>query len=153
LAGIGETVVGSISGPAADYLVCYDANSLAESAKVLLDGRITWGPYSAGDRVVLQTDDGMLRAYDASGKAVTSPLKLDQGQLVPGVKMIGETMVVTSKVGWLAAVDASTGALIGKTDLGQPLSALPLEVGKRLLVPGTEGLVYITEIPSGNESP
>jgi hypothetical protein len=150
---VGEMIVGSTSGPAADFLVGFDATSLEEKVRVLLDGRITWGPFAAGDRIVLQTDDGMLRTYDTTGKAVVEPVALDPGPLVPGVKLIGDTMIVTSRTGWFAAINQGSGALIGKTHLNQPLSALPLEVGKRLLVPGAEGLVYISEIPSAVESP
>jgi outer membrane protein assembly factor BamB len=150
---IGEKIVGSASGPSADFLVCFDANSLAETARVLLDGRITWGPFAAEDRVVLQTDDGVLRTYDSAGKVVAEPVSLDPGQLVPGVKLIGDVMIITSRSGWFAAINKSTGAMIGKIDLHQPLSALPLEVGKRLLVPGAEGLVYISEIPTAAETP
>lgn len=153
LCQVGDKIVGSTSGPAADFLLAFNAESLAETTRVLLDGRITWGPFAAGDRVVLQTDDGMLRTFDSSGKAVAPPVALDAGPLIPGVKLVGSTMIVLSRQGWLMAIDQSTGAAIGKVDFGQPLSALPLEVGKRLLVPGAEGLIYVSEIPTGDQKP
>ncbi|MGV3483479.1 MAG: hypothetical protein ACO1RT_03565, partial [Planctomycetaceae bacterium] len=94
-----------------------------------------------------------LRGFDASGKPTTAPVEMPAGQIIPGVKVIGEQWLVTGRAGWLAALGAGNGELQGKTDLGQPLSGPPLEVGNRLLVPGTEGLVYITTIPDSVEAP
>jgi len=53
----------------------------------------------------------------------------------------------------MVAIDAASGKMLGKTDLGQPLSGLPLEAGKKLLVPGAEGVVYITDIPNSVDAP
>jgi outer membrane protein assembly factor BamB len=153
LAGIGNTVIGSSSGPSADFLIGFSTDSLEETTRFLLDGRITWGPYAAGDRVLLQTDDRMLRAYDATGKSMAPPVELPQGLIIPGVKNLGDKLLLTGRSGWLVVVDAMSGALVGKSDLGQPLSAQPLEAGKMLLVPGAEGLVYITSVPSSVDAP
>jgi len=149
---VGSSIAASISGPSADFLVCYDSNSLEETARVLLDGRIDWGPYSAGETIFLQTDDGLLRGYDATGKSVIPGILLPKGQALPGVKVIGETLLLTGQAGWLVAIDQQSGAVTGKSHLRQPLSGPPLEVGKTLLLPGSEGLVYITSIPESVDS-
>jgi len=153
LAAIGDTIVASIGGPAADFVVCFDGTSLEETARTLLDGRITWGPFPAGESVMLQTNDGLLRGFDAKGKPIMAALPLPPGQLVPGVKRIGDRLIVAGKSGWMVAIDAASGKMMGKTDLGQPLSGLPLEAGKKLLVPGAEGVVYITDIPDSTDAP
>ncbi len=153
IAVINDTIVASVAGPAADFIVCFDGTSLAESARTLLDGRIAWGPFSVGKSVVVQTNDGLLRGFDAAGKPMMQPLPLPPGQLVPGVKIIGDKLIVAGKSGWLVAVEVSSGKLVGKTDLGQPLSGLPIEAGKRFLVPGAEGVVYISDIPSTRDTP
>ena len=57
------------------------------------------------------------------------------------------TVVLAGASGWLITFDAESGEILGKSDLGQPISATPLLVGQRLLVPGAEGVIYVTEIP------
>ena len=153
MSAIADTIVASVAGPAADFVVCFNGTSLEETARTLLDGRITWGPFPAGESVMLQTNDGLLRGFDAKGKPTIAPLPLPPGLLVHGVKRIGDKLIIAGKSGWLVAIDAASGKMTGKTNLGQPLSGLPLEAGKKLLVPGTEGVVYITEIPASVDAP
>ncbi len=148
MAGVGDSIIATAGGASADLLLTFDTATLEESARVLLDGRVSWGPFAAGDLAVLQTDDGMLRGYDASGKAAMTPVMLLKGELVRNVKLINGSLLVASRAGWIAMIDPASGMMTGKTDLNQPLSALPLEVGKGLLVPGAEGIVYITTIPN-----
>jgi len=150
---VGDSIVASISGPSADFLVFYNVDSLEETARVLMDARISWGPYSAGETVFLKTDDGMLRGYDAAGKAVMAAVPLPDGRVLPGVKPVGESLLITGQSGWLVAIDRQSRVMTGKSNLGQPLSGLPLEAGKALLLPGAEGLVYITSVPDSMDSP
>jgi hypothetical protein len=142
---IGDTFLATTTGPAADFLVARDAGSLDAKTQRLLDGRVTWGPYAAGDMVLLRTDDGNLRGFNAACEPLFAVL-LPDGRLVDGVAMTADATVVSGRAGWLIAVDPLTGRISGKADLSQPLSGPPLPIGKRLLVPGMEGVVYITEL-------
>ena len=63
----GDTMIGTTSGPAADFIVGFEMVSLNEKFKTLLDGRVTWGPVGAGDLCLFETDDSMLRAISADG--------------------------------------------------------------------------------------
>jgi len=144
----GEAMFATTAGPSADFLVSFHSGSLEEQSKRLLDGRVTWGPYSAADRILLQTDDGQLRGFDVAGEPQFA-LQLPAGKLVEGVAETANAIIVSGhQPGWLAAISKSDGSLLGTTQLNQPLSAPPLPVGNRLLVPGHEGIVYITEVPS-----
>ncbi len=66
-ARVADTMIATTSGPAADFIVGFEMVSLNEKFKTLLEGRVTWGPVSADDLALLQTDDGMLRGIDANG--------------------------------------------------------------------------------------
>ncbi len=55
--------------------------------------------------------------------------------------------MLAGRTGWILMIDQASGDIVGQTDLGQPISATPLAVGSQLLVPGTEGVVYITPVP------
>jgi len=149
VAEVGSSIVASTGGASADSLVYYDSQSLVESNQLLMDGRIVWGPVAAGENVLVKTDDGMLRRFDGSGKPTMTPFALPDGPILPAVKAIGDRFLLTGQSGWLVAIDAASGQMTGKMILGEPLSAQPLEVGKVLLLPGTEGLVYISSVPEG----
>lgn len=144
----GEALFATTAGPSADFLVSFHSGSLEPQSKRLLDGRVAWGPYAAADRILLQTDDGQLRGFDAAGEPLFA-LQLPAGRLVQGLAETADAIIVSGhQPGWLAAISKSDGQLLGTTHLNQPLSAPPLPVGNRLLVPGHEGIVYITEVPA-----
>ncbi len=148
---LGDAYFATTSGPSADFLISHDVGSLEPQSKRLLDGSVTWGPFAAGEWVVVQTDDGQLRAFTEAGEPAFA-VSLPAGRLVDGLTSVGDNWVVVGRSGWLATVDPAAGELIGLADLGQPLSAQPLATGGRLLlVPGREGVIYITEVPTSVE--
>lgn len=147
---VGESVFATTAGPAADQLVSHDASTLKEKTKRLLDGRVVWGPYVVGDRVLIQTDDKQLRAFDPAGEPIFA-VPLPDRDLVDGVTVIDKQVILAGQSGWLVNVDLAAGQAIGKRDLRQPLSGPPVMAGTRLLVPGREGLVYVTDIPTSME--
>lgn len=153
--GVGGVFIGGVNGPAADFLVGHDEEGLDEKFKKLLDGRIEWGPSLAktenGDELALViTNDSVLRGFTSEGdQAFQTPMP-KKGLPIDQVVSIQGRWVLTGADGWLVAIDPSSGGVLGTTELGQPLSASPLPVGNRLLVPGAEGVVYITNIPGEN---
>ena len=146
-AGVGDTLMGTTPGPAADFVVGFDMSSLNEKFKNLLDARVIWGPKAVGDVGLVMTDDSKLRAFSNDGTQKFA-IEIDKGVPVGNPLMIGESIVVAGEAGWIVAIDRDSGELIGKSDLGEPLSATPFAVGSRLLVPGSEGVIYITEVPT-----
>jgi outer membrane protein assembly factor BamB len=143
---IGDTMYATSAGPSADFLLSFDAGSLAEKSKRLMDGRVVWGPIAVGEYVLLRTDDGKLRSFDTAGEPKFE-IALPDGPMVDGITQTAESLIVCGRDGWVVSIDPAAGTMIGQTDLSQPLSAPPLPVGKRLLVPGMEGVVYIIETP------
>lgn len=143
---IGETMFATSAGPSADFLLSFDAGSLATKSKRLMDGRVNWGPVAAGELVLLRTDDGKLRAFDVAGEPKFE-LVLPAGPMVDGIAQTADAVIVCGRNGWVVSLDPKSGQMIGQSDLSQPVSAPPLPVGKRLLVPGMEGVVYIIETP------
>jgi outer membrane protein assembly factor BamB len=147
VAGVQDAIIGTTAGPAADFLVGFEMATLERKFKLLLNGRVTWGPVEAGDVCLVQTDDGKLRAFGADGMQRFES-ELPNGQPVGQPLVDGSTIILTGAEGWILVLDANSGQIVGQRDLGQPLSATPLRAGTRLLVPGTEGLIYITEVPT-----
>ncbi|MGI9469909.1 MAG: PQQ-binding-like beta-propeller repeat protein [Rubripirellula sp.] len=146
IAGVGDTLVGTTAGPSADFIVGMEMVSLDEKFKTLLNGRVVWGPVSAGELCLFKTDDSKLRGIDADG-AQLFEVDIPKGSPIGQPIVVDDTIVLVGKTGWLLAINATSGEVTGQTDLGQPISGTPLVAGTRLLVPGTEGVVYLTEIP------
>ena len=138
----------TIGGPAADSIVGFEMTSLNEKFKTLLEGRVAWGPVAAGNLCLIQTDDSKLRGFTADGTQKFE-VELPAGRPVGKPITAGNLIVLAGKTGWLVAVDPASGQLVGKSDVGQPIAATPLLVGSTtLLVPGVEGVVIVTEVPS-----
>jgi outer membrane protein assembly factor BamB len=146
-ARVADTMIATTTGPAADYLVGFDMTSLDETFKTLLEGRVAWGPVAAGDLALIQTEDSMLRGFAADGTQKFE-VKLPAGRPVGEPITSGGSIILAGKSGWLVTIDPTSGQLLGTTDVGQPIATTPLLAGSKLLVPGVEGVVVITEIPS-----
>ncbi|EMI54192.1 outer membrane protein assembly factor BamB family protein [Rhodopirellula sallentina] len=153
--GVDGAFVGGVSGPAADFLVGHEEEGLEETFKKLLDGRIEWGPSLAttegGEQfALLMTNDSVLRGFRSDGTQVFQTAMPMKGLPIDDVVSIQGRWILTGVDGWLVAIEPSTGDVVGTIELGQPLSASPLPLGEKLLVPGAEGVVYITNIPGEN---
>lgn len=134
------------AGAAGDTVVTFSTTSLEETHQRMMGGRIVFGPVAAGDAVLLQTEDGHLRRIDEAAEEMWS-IKLPSGQPVATPQIVDGRLIVAGAEGWLLAIDLSSGEELGRVEIGQPLSGNPLSLGSRLLVPGSEGIVFIVEMP------
>ncbi|MEM0927321.1 MAG: PQQ-binding-like beta-propeller repeat protein, partial [Planctomycetota bacterium] len=148
LAAVGSTVMAATSGPASDFVIGHNITTLKEQFKVLLDGRVIWGPANAGQVGILLTDDQMLRGIRTDGTEAFA-VSVPQGLPVGEPLLHNGQLILVSDSGWVVSIDATTGERIGLTDVGQPFSAQPMVLQNRLLIPGDEGVVYVIEIPAG----
>jgi len=149
MAGLGETLFATTSAPSADVLVRFNINNLEEIGRSTLEGRAVWGPLQFDDKILLRTDDGKLRAFDEQAKSLWS-VELPVGRPVAKPVVVDGQWLLAGEPGWLLALDPTTGEIRGQVDFGEPLSAAPLPVGRsnRLFVPGSEGVIYITDMPT-----
>ncbi|WP_153559155.1 outer membrane protein assembly factor BamB family protein [Roseimaritima sediminicola] len=154
MAAVDETLFATTSGPAADVLLRYDINALEEVGRQTLEGRAVWGPVSVDGTVLVRTDEGTLHALDAAGETLWTT-KLPSGDVVAPPKKVDDQWLWAGQPGWLVAMNPADGSILGQTDIGEPLSAVPLPVGRsnRLFVPGSEGVIYITDMPTEVASP
>ncbi|MCG8650060.1 MAG: PQQ-binding-like beta-propeller repeat protein [Pirellulales bacterium] len=146
MAGVGRTAIATFNGPSADFVIGFDLTSLKEKFRSLLNSRVVWGPVAAGEFCLLQTDDSILHALAEDGSQKFE-IQLPAGAPIGKPIEVGDSVVLAGATGWLIALDKSSGQLVGQSDLGQPISATPLANGDLLLVPGAEGVVYLTEVP------
>ncbi|MCO8124149.1 PQQ-binding-like beta-propeller repeat protein [Stieleria sp. TO1_6] len=147
IAAVDTTLFAAISGPAADFVIGRDLVTLKEKFQTLMDGRVIWGPATAGDQAIVLTDDQVLRGVTTDGKQ-TFAIPVPQGIPVGDVLVHDGQLIVSADAGWIAVIDPAGNQLTGLRELGEPLSATPLVLKDRLLVPGQEGVVYVIPIPS-----
>lgn len=146
-ASVDGVMVATAKGPSSDFVIGYDMTTLEKRFQNLLQGRVMWGPVAAGDVSLILTDDSMLRGVAADGTEkfqVTVPA----GSPVGKPLLHDGKIVLCGETGWIATVDPATGQSVGQSDLGQPISATPMLLNNRLLVPGGEGVVYIADVPA-----
>lgn len=148
-ARVGEVMVGAIAGPSSDSVIGFEVQDLATKFQTPLSGRVQWGPSSIAadaDACLLQTNDGLLRAFDADGQQ-RFEVALPPGKIVGQPIDNADRWLIIGAEGWIVAIDPSSGEIIKQVDIGQPISATPLSVGNgRLLVPGREGVIYIVSL-------
>ncbi|TWU08002.1 outer membrane protein assembly factor BamB family protein [Stieleria varia] len=149
VAGVGNVFIGATSGPAADFMVGYEMNGLKEKFRVLLDGRVTWGPVAAGDIAMVMTADNMLRGITVDGK-VRFSVQMPKGKPVGEPVAHGSNWVLIGQNGWVNLIDPTDGKIVHQQDVGQPFFATPLMIKNSLLVPGEEGVVYVVSLPEAN---
>ena len=147
VAGVNNTFVATTSGPASDFVVGFEMIGLKESFKKLLEGRVAWGPVATGDLCLMQTDDSVLHAFDDTGQQRFA-VKLPAGSPVGRPLSLDGRIVLCGRSGWVVAIDPGSGTLLGTQDIGQPISATPLNIGNKLLVPGSEGVIYLVDVPA-----
>lgn len=105
-----------------------------------LPGRCVWGPWSAGERVLLATAETLL-AFDAQQKPLWQvPLASVAPVGAPLVE--GGSLVLASANGTVWRVDPANGQALGKVEIGSPLSTGPVAVGPQLVVGGYDGSLY-----------
>jgi outer membrane protein assembly factor BamB len=144
-AAVGNNLLAAAAGASGDSLVIFDANALERVGERMMGGRIVWGPVASEDQILLQTEEGRLHAVGTDGQPLWS-LELPEGELVGQPRSLEAGLLVTGAPGWLLVIDPQTGELLRRIDIEQPLSGTPLATGNMLLVPGGEGVIYVTPL-------
>lgn len=146
-AGVGDRYVASAAGPSVDLLIGYQMANLEPAFKIELSGRITWGPAAVNeDLALVQMADGTLHGFDAEGKEVWMVNTIKDTPAGQPMTADGK-IVIAMQGGQIFSIDADAGKVAGQVEIGQPISATPFVLGRKMLVPGKEGVVYIVDTP------
>lgn len=138
--------IAAAGGESGDTLMTYSVTTLEETGQRGMGSRIVFGPVSAGEYVLLQTVDGKLHRINETAADVWT-LDLPSGQPIDTPLLADGKLIITGADGWILSVDPSSGEITGQIDVGQPLAGNPLIAGSQMLVPGSEGIVYVVARP------
>jgi outer membrane protein assembly factor BamB len=149
LAIAGTSVFLVSGGASGDVLARYAVNDLKLQDERTLEGHVTWGPVRLDDAIWLATDREGLMAFSGDGQVRWTTTLGDFTPQQAPVRLSGQDVLLfNGQLGQLVRVSITDGAIRGRSSIGQPISAAPLPMGNRLLVPGGEGTVVWTEIPT-----
>jgi outer membrane protein assembly factor BamB len=147
LAKVGATVYAA-SGD--DELVAFalggGANTLAAGKSWPLASGAAWGPYTAGDYVLVASRAGQLLCLDARQQLVWQT-DFKRGSLSGTPLAVDDAVLVTTKSGLLCRLAIATGEELGMADVGEPIAAGPIALGERVLLASKAGTLLVVALP------
>jgi len=153
LATVGDVVCGVARGDAQDSLEFYNGPDLSKLDASDVDGRVTWGPYAAGEMFLAYSETSGLAAHDTTGKSKWKTAMPQQALVGPPVVQ-GDDILINSKAGSMFRITAQSGEIKAVIKIGESLSGAPYVFGNALLFPGSEGtLIAIPSSKTQSSSP
>jgi len=142
LAAVGDTVYGVVRGSGGDTVVSFAATDLSVGREWPLEGRIAWGPEQLGDVVLMASDREGLLCFEAGQKQRwTAALKY--GAIAGRPLRQGSDFILTSVDGAVWMASGADGSELQRKDLGEPLYGGAVRFGTRLLLPASDGALYV----------
>lgn len=121
-------------------------NLLSAGKSWPLSPAVAWGPCSAGSQVLVATTDGRLACVSESQELVWQ-VELKHGPLA-GKPLAGDnTVLLTTKSGQVCRLNLASGEETGAVDVGEPIAAGPVALGKRLLLAAKGGALLVVASP------
>lgn len=128
-------------------LYCYTLPDLNPAKKWNLGGEVVWGPQRVGARVVVTTSRDELWAFDEQPAPLWArPVQLPAPLAGAPLEVDGGLVVATVN-GVVGRIDLASGELQGTTDLAQPLSGGPMQLGDELLLSAHDGTLLRVAVP------
>lgn len=129
-----------------DVLLSMDAVSLKPRDVYRLSGRITWGPETAADRVLLSTSGDGLICFD-SQQEVLWTAELSHGKPTGPPAVVDGDYLFATEQGAVIRVDGASGAIDGVVEVNEPLDGTPLPYKGKIAVMGSDGTLHLVESP------
>ncbi|TWT32150.1 outer membrane protein assembly factor BamB family protein [Blastopirellula retiformator] len=142
MAVMGPTLVAKQIGETADTLVFVSLPDLQSTQEQPIDGRVIAGPFSAGDRAIVQTSLGALVAYGADQQEQWR-VPTDTSVVVGEPLVEGEQIVVACDDGRILQINAATGEIAREIQLDEPLTGGLTLAGGQLWINGYGGVVHL----------
>ena len=111
-----------------------------------IGGKCAWGPCSVGGSLVLANDEDKLLCFGADGKPSWT-IGLIHGLPAGRPLAVGNDLIFASLDGVVWRVEAATGRELAELETGHPLGTGPVLLGKRLLLSGHDGTLYLIDQP------
>ena len=110
---------------------------------------MTWGPERAGNAVLVAVDGKQLRCFEAGQKERWDKPAPALGPPCGLPLVVGDDFVFASVEGFLWRISGKSGAQVGKSEVGEPLSSGLVAYGERQLLCAGDGVLHVIPMPSG----
>ncbi len=128
----------------ARQVIGFRLQDLERSVEQSLLGRCVWGPFAAGEVVLLATDAGRLAAFD--GEGLRWEIAFDSRPVGQPLLLEGEILLSTNR-GHVYRLAPADGREEGRISVGRALSSGPVVWEDRLLVATEEGSIFEVQRP------
>ncbi|MDC0935024.1 PQQ-binding-like beta-propeller repeat protein [Pirellulales bacterium] len=143
LAIVGDKVV---AGDSQGRLWLFSTESLESDSPTDLGGPITWGPFAAGDVVLVAVDGKEFVAVDADGQEAWRQ-SLEHGPPVGKPLVDGTAALLAYRLGGIGRTVLTDGRETTYAPLYEPLGSGIAAYGSQLAVASADGAVLFVELP------
>jgi outer membrane protein assembly factor BamB len=127
-------------------IVQFRLPSLETAGETDVPGDVAWGPFVAGNQLVLATADGQLIAISAQGEIAWST-PLEAADLAGPPLAVEGGILLAYRNGTLERRSTSDGKPQAKIDVRHPLAAGPVEFQGRVVLTANDGTLLVVEAP------
>jgi outer membrane protein assembly factor BamB/TolA-binding protein len=136
---LGETAY-AVDG--ADELRSFILPDLSAGPSWPLEGGVAWGPVVSDGRVLVATRGGELLCLDDAKNEIWR-VPLPYGALAGAPLSDDGGYLLATQGGVVYRIAADSGAELAKIEIGEPLLAGPVAIGRRLLLTGYDGTLLV----------
>lgn len=128
-------------------LAVFGLPGLGASGTLPLPSAVVWGPYAAGDVVLVATADELIAVTVSGEPQIAWRAPLEAGKPIGEPLADGDGIAIAFTDGRLLRFATASGDASATLDLGQPLGSGPTAYGPRWLVSAADGAVLVVTHP------
>lgn len=127
-------------------LQMFSLPALQPAGESLIEADVTWGPYRAGDVILLATADERLRCFGPRAEPLWQ-VELSHGALQGAPSAAEGQAVLATNEGIVYRVALADGAEQNQLDIQRPLATGLVRAGEQWVVAGSDGSLYFIPRP------
>jgi hypothetical protein len=128
------------------HMVRFRLPSLEPAGESKLSAPVVWGPFPAGDGVLLATADKHLQLLTAGGEEKFR-MPLEHGDPAGAPLVQGGSVLISYRKGIVERRSAVDGKSLATIDVEHPLAAGPVPFSNRIVLPAHDGTVLVVDQP------
>jgi hypothetical protein len=140
---LGDTVIAAGSA----HLARFQLPKLELASESDLPAPVVWGPYRAGEAMLLATADGQLTAISATGDVLWKMAIAENGDLAGDPLVLADSVVLAYRKGVVERRALADGKPLGAKDVENPLAAGPAQFLQRLVLTAGDGTLLVADQP------
>ena len=127
-------------------LLKFKLPSLETAGESNLPSPAEWGPYRAGDSVLISTVDQKLLAITANGE-IRWQVPLEHGQLAGPPLVLSDNVLLAYRKGVLERRALADGKPLGTLNVEQPIATGPVSFLQKIVLAANDGTILVVDQP------